>query len=102
MAISEFRYNKRRKHYSYIFKKVGHKYKNMLFTSKPNRKDHLSTKKNISLYRHPNPDSAKQIYVIPIIYYDDLNSFDSKKLNWMFDKNDKRKIKRIKKRKKKK
>ena len=34
MSISEFRYNKKRKHYSYIFKKRGPKVGNILVTSR--------------------------------------------------------------------
>lgn len=43
---------------------------------------------------------ANESFIIPLIYIDDIRSFDSKILNWAFDKNDKRKIKRIKKKKK--
>ena len=35
MSISEFRYNKKRKHYAYLFKTIGLKRKNILITSKP-------------------------------------------------------------------
>ena len=35
MSISEFRYNKKRRHYAYIFKKIGAARKNILISSKP-------------------------------------------------------------------
>ena len=97
MARSEFRYNKKRKHYSYLFKDVGTYRKNLLLTSKSTRRFHQKNKKNVKLYKHPNDKSSKDVYVIPIIYSDYINSFDSKILKWKFDKNDKRKIKRLKK-----
>ena len=97
MAISEFRYNKRRKHYSYIFKKSGGRMKNLVLTSKSFRKEHNKPKRNIRLYRNPNPNSNKQSYLIPIIYSDNADSFDERKLKWKFNPNDKRKVKRIKK-----
>ena len=100
MSRSEFRYNKKRKHYSYLFKDAGQKCKNIVLTSKPFRKDHRTIKKNLRLFKHPNPNSNKQAFVIPIIYFDDLVSFDGKTLKWRFDKNDKRTIKRIKRRRK--
>ena len=55
MSISEFRYNKKRKHYSYIFKDVGSKRKNIILSSKPVRKEHQKIRRNIKLYKHPNP-----------------------------------------------
>lgn len=100
MSRSEFRYNKRRKHYLYQFKDRGDFRENIILTSKPTRKFHERIKKNIKLHKHPNPNSSKDVYVIPKVYIDDIKSFDSKVLHWNWDKNDKRKIKRIKKRKK--
>ena len=97
MSRSEFKYNKKRKHYSYLFKDVGSYKKNLILTSKPTRKQHKKIKKNVKLYRHPNSNSNKDVYVVPIVYLDDIKSFDSKILNWKFDRNDKRKIKRLKK-----
>ena len=97
MAISEFRFNKRRKHYSYIFKKVLFRRKNLVLITKPYRKEHKKLRNNVKLYKHPNRNCDKQVYVVPIVYNDNENSFDSKKLNWTFHPNDKRKIKRIKK-----
>ena len=64
MSISKFRYNKRRKHYSYSFKKNNSRVKNILLTSKPVRKEHLDAKENIKLFKHPNPNSDKQAYLI--------------------------------------
>lgn len=99
MSRSEFRYNKKRRHYSYVFKDVGSFRKNIILSTKKYRTHHGKIKNNILLYKHP---SGKDIetYIIPLVYVDSDNSFDKKKLNWNFDKNDKRKIKRIKKHKK--
>lgn len=100
MSRSEFRYNKKRKHYCYIFKDAGSYKKNLVITSKPTRKFHGRIKKNIKLYKNPNNESHIMSYIVPRIYVDDINSFDSKILNWQFDNNDKRKIKRLIKHKK--
>ena len=79
MARSEFRYNRRRKHYSYLFKDVG------------------SKRKNIKLYKNPNPNKDSDSYMIPIVYLDSIDSFDKRKLKWSFHSHDKRKVKRLKK-----
>ena len=106
MSLSEFRYNKKRKHYAYIFKRIGNKYKCLLLSSKPtmaeikHKKNHIRTKItiNVRLFRHPNPLKIGQFYLIPKIYIDNIDSFSEKVLtNWSFDKNDKRKVKRLKK-----
>lgn len=99
MSISKFRFNKRRKHYSYSFKKKT-KTENILLTSKPIRKRHERIEKNVKLYKHPNPNSSKEVYLIPIVYSNEESSFDSKELKWKFHPNDKRKVKRIKKNRK--
>ena len=110
MSTSEFRYNKKRKHYAYLFKTVGLKRKNILISSKPimiekkHNKNYVKTKItiNIVLYRHPNFNKKGRYYLIPRIYVDNISSFDAVVFNkWSFDKNDKRKIKRIKRGKKK-
>ena len=97
MARSEFRYNRRRKHYSYLFKDVGSKRKNIILSSKPVRKEHKKIKRNVKLYKNPNPNMNTDSYVIPKVYVDDASSFDERKPKWNFHPNDKRKIKRIKK-----
>lgn len=81
-----------------MFKDLGTKRKIIILSSKPFRKVHRKTKKNIKLYKHPNPYSDKEVYVIPFVYIDDIASFDEEKRNWKFHQNDKRIIKRIKKR----
>ena len=97
MSRSEFRYNKKRKHYAYLFKDLGSGRQNIILTSKPIRYHHSKARKNVRLYAHPNPNSQKQVYLIPIVYHDDVSSFEEKKSNWKFHPNDKRKVKRIKK-----
>ena len=46
MSLSEFRFNKKRKHYAYLFKQIGLFRKNILFTSKPIRIWKGKTKKS--------------------------------------------------------
>ena len=102
MSRSEFRYNKKRKHFAYLFKDIGSKRKNLLLSSKPIivrlKKGKIKKTNNIPLYKHPNPNKNGQYYLIARIYIDDLFSFDDKIYRqWRFDKNDKRKVKRLKK-----
>ena len=99
MSRSEFRYNKKRKHYSYLFKDVGSRRKNIVLSSNPFRKEHMTLKKNIELYSNPDPNNDNKSYLIPKIYVDDIDSFDRRKLKWKFHQNDKRKIKRVQKKK---
>ena len=96
MALSEFRYNNRRKHYSYLFRVRASIVKNLVLTSKPYRKEHKKCKKNIKLFRNPNPNNNHDSYLIPIVYNDTYDSFDERKLKWRFHPNDKRKVKRLK------
>lgn len=100
MSLSEFRYNKKRKHKAYLFKKKGEFRKNILLTTKPFVKKDSRNKPNIKFYRHPNKDAEIEVYVEPRVYTDHINSFDSKIYKWDFDKNDKRKIKKSKRRNK--
>ena len=99
MARSEFRYNRKRKHYSYLFKDAGTGRKNIVLSSKPYRKEHKKLKKNIKLFKNPNPNNQNQSYLIPKIYIDSIDSFDERVLKWRFHSSDKRKVKRIKKKK---
>ena len=97
---TEFRYNRKRKHYSYIFKRNGDYRKNLLLSTKPVRKvkskGNIRIIKNIELEKHPNPNSNKKVYVINKTYTDHKNSFDYHLNNWQFCKNDRLKVKRIK------
>ena len=101
MSRSEFRWNKKRKHYAYLHKDIESKRMNILITSKPTIKNRTGKMivKNIPLYHHPNSKKKGQFYVIPRKYLDEFNSFDMKAFKWNWHKNDKRKIKRIKKKK---
>ena len=101
MSRSEFRWNKKRKHYAYLHKDMGSKRKNILITSKRYVKKHKRGKDkiimiNVSLFHHPNVTKNGQFYLIPKNYEDDISSFEDKVYNWNFNKNDKRKVKRIK------
>ena len=101
MARSEFRWNKKRRHYAYLHKDVGYKRKNILISSKPTVKNRSgkSIVTNVPLYHHPNGNKDGEYYVVPRNYFDDESSFDEKVYPWKWHKNDKRKIKRIKKNK---
>ena len=101
MSISEFRWNKKRKHYSYLFKIIGDKRMNILISTKPfvYRRGKIAIK-NIALTRHPNPNMRGQFYLVPRRFLDDYSCFEDKVYsNWRFDINDKRNVKRIKKKK---
>ena len=101
MSRSEFRWNKKRKHYSYLFKDIGSKCMNILISTKPYvyRKGRVAIR-NIPLFKHPNPKKNGQFYLVPRRYLDDYSCFEDKVYDtWRFDNNDKRKVKRIKKRK---
>ena len=102
---TEFRYNKKRKHYSYIYGKSGDFRKNILLSSKPEQHIHkngklIKTISNVPLYKHPNPNSNEQSYLMPRKYSDHINNFGEQKKSWRFHTYDKRKVKRIKKGKK--
>ena len=103
MSRSEFRWNKKRKHYAYIYKDIALKRKNILISSKSimiikKNKGGKQIIKNVPLYHHPNKCKEGSFYLIPKTYIDDLTSFDNHiYINWRFHKNDKRKVKRIKK-----
>ena len=106
MSRSEFRWNKKRKHYTYLFKDKGNLRKNILLHSDPSkkngwseRKQHDFEKKHVKLSKHPNPNNPniKKYYVEKRIYVDAIESFGGQKYAWSWNKNDKRKIKRIKK-----
>ena len=99
MSKSEFRWNKKRKHYSYLFKNVGSKCMNLLISTKPYvyRKGRVVIR-NIPLFKHPNPNKKGQFYLVPRRYLDDYSCFEEKVYDtWRFDINDKRLVKRIKK-----
>ena len=101
MSRSEFRWNKKRKHYAYLYKDIGHKRMNILISSKPYvmRKGRIVFA-NIPLYKHPSAKKNGQFYLVPRSYLDDVLSFDVKiYTSWVFHKNDKRKVKRIKRKK---
>ena len=99
MALSEFRWNKKRQHYSYLFKQCGDLRKNILLSTKPKVIDKRKSKEadNVKLYKHPNPNSNKEVYAIPRVYLDHYSSFDNRTYNWNFHNFDKRNIKKIKK-----
>ena len=106
MSCSEFRWNKKRKHYAYLFKDLGEYRMNILLHSDPTKNKNFDKhdliafrKKNVLLFRHPNPNkpSNEKYYVEIRVYIDHIKCFDVRIYNWKWDINDKRKIKRIKK-----
>ena len=104
MSRSEFRFNKKRKHYAYLHKDIGNKRKNILISTKPVVKEKKHHKQriinNVALYHHPNSNKAGIFYIIPRNYLDETDAFSKQVYKWNWNKNDKRKIKRIKKMKK--
>ena len=100
MAISEFRYNKRRQHYSYIYGRKNNQLKNLLLSSKSYRKvkkrnGRYKIVNNVQLQRHPNPNCKEKEYVMTKKSLDYPYDFGRKLSNWSFDVNYKRKIKRL-------
>lgn len=109
MSKSNFRYNKKRKHYSYTLKEMDESSENILLTTAAFFEDKKYGKKiirkNIPIYKHPNPnkqnDGKNYFIVNHCPYFDNNNSFCSKVYScWKWNRNDKRKIKRFKKFKK--
>ena len=103
IQLPEFRYNRKRKHYSYVFKRTNDVYYNLLLSSKPTEVKTREKRKvvynNVPLTAHPNPNkpNVKQ-WIMPKVRKDKgfEKTFD-KKLNWSFHPQDKWKIKKIKK-----
>lgn len=100
MALSEFRYNLKSKHYAYIYGSKGLYRKNITISTKPYYKEKLKNgsykyHKNIRLYKHPNSNSNKEVYLIPKRKLTHKDKFYKRKLKWKFHIFDKRKVKRI-------
>ncbi len=93
MAISIFRYNRRRRHPAYIFKNKNGMYYYISLTHAPSWRNYINHK----LYKNPNPNDPENSYVIQRVFSDSYRSFGRTYRNWRFDRNDKRMIKRIKK-----
>ena len=108
MARSKFRYNKKRKHYSYSYREKNGYSENILLTTDSVLVDkkygRRIVRNNIPLYMHPNPNKRKDGNNYYIVnhrpYFDKEESFNPKRYRWMWHRNDKRKIKRFKKFKK--
>ncbi len=92
-----FSFNNKRKHPAYVFKEKNGKYSNILITHSAKDKK----RKNIPLYKNPNPKDNSKAYVHKKIYIDDKKMFGRSFKNWTFHRNDKRIIKRLKNNKKK-
>ena len=92
MSISKFRFNKRRKHPSYVFKEKNNKYHCIIITHSKTTK----SKANIPLYKNPQREKKKQAYLVPKIYKDEKSFYGKKINNFSFHKFDKRKVKHIK------
>lgn len=99
---TEFRYNKKRKHYSYIYGQSGDYRKNILLSSHPEQilNNRGKVIKNVPLYKHPNPNCDKKVFLMPRNYFDHYESFGDVKNSWSFHPYDRQKVKRIKKGKK--
>lgn len=98
-----FKFNKKRKHYAYVYTVKNGWCFNILLTTKGESINKKHGKKivikNIRLYKHPNSSSKLDVVFIfnHAPYVDRIEVFDNKILNWKWDPNDKRKIKRFKK-----
>lgn len=106
MSLSEFRWNKKRRHYAYIFKECGDYKMNILLSTDPYfvTKKHGKTiiRKNIRIAIHPNPNlkgDKRTFYIVNHKPYFDRNvSFNDRAYsNWKWSHHDKRLIKRFKK-----
>ncbi len=97
MAISEFRFNKKRKHPAYVFKQKDGKYHSLTITHSKKHK-----KKNTQkLYKNPSPKDTSDAYVVKKVVKDDISAYGKKPLkNWGFHTYDRRNIKKLKKGKK--
>lgn len=91
MAKSEFRWNKKRKHYAYLFKDLGDYRKNLLIHSDPSKKEGWNKnkfrefdKKYTRLFRHPNPNKSvnEKYYIENRVYVDHQKSFHSRIYPW--------------------
>ena len=107
MSKSEFKYNKKRKHYSYSHKKCGvkeekHPYFFKTICKKEQKGKGKDNSKKYSSASSSKSKKRRSILCYSKNYLDDSESFDSIQYNWCWDRNDKRKIKRIKKLKNKK
>ena len=106
VSRSDFKYNKKRRHYAYLFKDLGVLRKNLLLHSDPLKKKNWSKaqqsdflKRHTKLFKHPNPNKGDSgiYYVENRIYIDEEKCFDKRIYKWSWNVNDKRKIKRLKK-----
>ena len=92
-------------HPCYIFQENNNDYVYIQLTTKPlwkwrvNRKTKKKYKKffTIRLFRNPNPKSSEPSYLVKGAKRDSRENFDSPKKNWTFSRNDKRIVKREKK-----
>ena len=94
---SEFRTNKKTGHPSYIYAKVGKRYKYIGITHSPITQG----VRNIELEKNPNPQESETSYLRPKTKEDKIKNFKEKKKGWKFSEADKPKVKRIIKRDKK-
>ena len=64
MSRSEFRYNKKRKHYAYLFKDVGSRRKNIVLSSKPFRIEHKRKKRKNQKKKRSRNNNVINIYIM--------------------------------------
>ncbi len=104
MQENSFRYNKKRKHYSYTLRHKNGYSEIILLTTDAVFKDkkygRTIIRNNIPIYQHPNPNkqsNGEKYYIInhhP--YFDKDESFNPKAYRWKWHPMDKRKVKRFK------
>lgn len=86
----EFRMHKNNGHPSYIYEKVGNKYKFIGIT----HSQITNNIKNIQLQQNPNPKDSRKAYARPVAKQDKVKKFKKEPLkNWKMGEADKQKIK---------
>ena len=88
---SEFRVNKTTGHPTYIYAKVGKRYKYIGIT----HAEITQGVKNIKLEDNPNPQDNGNAYIRPRVKEDKTKNFKEKKNGWKFSDRDKPKVKSV-------
>lgn len=87
----EFRTNKKTGHPSYIYVKVGSRYKYIGIT----HAEITDGVKNIKLDKNPNPNDSRVSYARPTPAEDKTKNFKEKKAGWELSSSDKKKVRKI-------
>ena len=85
----EIRKNKDSNHPTYVYAKVGHRFKFLGITHSPI----TDNVENIKLEKNPNPRDKKAAYIRPKAEEANTNRFKAKEKDWKLSKKDKERIK---------